>query len=174
MANLEKIKRVYCSLFDVYVSDFKVLEDPMRVAKLVAVLIIAFLISGCACRTKNVGPGNIPIAGEGSILKDVNFGYDSYEIPAASQAILRTNAAWLEENANANIEIEGHCDERGTNEYNMVLGAKRAKATKEYLRSLGISESRMSTVSYGEELPLDPSSNEAAWAKNRRAHFNIK
>ncbi|MEZ4754573.1 MAG: peptidoglycan-associated lipoprotein Pal [Bdellovibrionota bacterium] len=146
----------------------------MRFAKLIVVLLISLLISGCACRTKDVGPGNIPIAGEGSILKDVHFDYDSYDITASARSVLSANAEWLRENSNASIEIEGHCDERGTNEYNMVLGAKRAKATEEYLRSLGINGGRMSTVSYGEELPLDPRSTSDAWAKNRRAHFNIK
>ncbi|MCB0319241.1 MAG: peptidoglycan-associated lipoprotein Pal [Bdellovibrionales bacterium] len=157
---------------------FYILRRPWRISMrsiiVSALFCLAFLLSSCACRTKNVGAGNIPIAGEGTILKDVNFDYDSFEIPSYGREVLRLNANWLHENSNADIEIEGHCDERGTNEYNMVLGAKRAKAVMEYLRSLGVSEDRMSTVSYGEELPLDPSSNEAAWAKNRRAHFNIK
>jgi peptidoglycan-associated lipoprotein len=72
------------------------------------------------------------------------------------------------------VQVEGHCDERGTNEYNMVLGMNRAKAAMNYLRSMGVEGDRMSTVSYGEELPLDPAHDEGAWAKNRRAHFNLQ
>jgi peptidoglycan-associated lipoprotein len=71
------------------------------------------------------------------------------------------------------VQVEGHCDERGTNEYNMALGAKRAHAGAEYLKTLGISAGRVSTMSYGENVPLDPAHNEAAWAKNRRALFKV-
>jgi peptidoglycan-associated lipoprotein len=86
---------------------------------------------------------------------------------------LAGNAEWLKANSGSKVQIEGHCDERGTNEYNMVLGANRARAAMEHLRTLGVDASRMSTVSYGEELPLDPAHNEAAWAKNRRDHFKV-
>jgi peptidoglycan-associated lipoprotein len=132
--------------------------------------------SGCACRTKSVGPEGeqIAVAKPGIILKDVNFDFDSYALDSASKAIIESNAAWLKENSSKRVQIEGHCDERGTNEYNMALGAKRARSAMEYLRSLGIEESRMGTVSYGEELPLDPSNTESAWAANRRAHFNVQ
>jgi peptidoglycan-associated lipoprotein len=147
----------------------------MRIVKvLVLVSLIAF-ISGCTCRTRKVGPGdNIPVAGEGSVLKDVNFAFDSYVLDAMAQAKLRQNFEWLKANPGVVVQIEGHCDERGTAEYNMALGSKRARAAMEYLLSLGLAGDRLSTVSYGEELPLDPGHNEQAWAKNRRAHFAIK
>ena len=77
------------------------------------------------------------------------------------------------QNEGIKVEVEGHCDERGTNEYNMALGERRATAAADYLRSLGVSGDRMRTVSYGEELPLDPRHNEEAWAKNRRVHFSV-
>jgi peptidoglycan-associated lipoprotein len=88
--------------------------------------------------------------------------------------ILKSNAEWLTENESANVTIEGHCDERGTAEYNMALSAKRANAVLDYMKSLGIAASRMTTAPYGEELPLDPGHDEAAWSKNRRAHFDVK
>ena len=113
------------------------------------------------------------MAGSGGPLKDVNFAFDSYSLDATAKAVLQENATWLGDNDNG-VQIEGHCDERGTKEYNMVLGMNRARAVMDYLRSLGVGRDRMSTVSYGEELPLDPRSTVEAWAKNRRAHFNIQ
>ena len=141
----------------------------VRFACIVAALC---LMASCSCRTKRRGEGNIPVAEAGKILKDVNFAFDSYELDSTARAILKRNANWLLENSGVNFEVEGHCDERGTNEYNMALGEKRAQAAADYLRSLGIADGRMRTVSYGEELPLDPEHNEEAWAKNRRAHFS--
>lgn len=147
----------------------------MRVAKLFTVVLIAALASGCACRTKKVGPGgdNVPVAEPGKELKDIHFAFDSYTLDSVSKDLLQTNANWLKANPSRKTQVEGHCDERGTNEYNMALGAKRARAAQDYLRTLGVEANRMSTVSYGEELPLDPRHNEEAWAKNRRAHFNV-
>ncbi len=147
----------------------------MRLRDVLLVLVVLVFVSACACRTRSVGldGAHIPVAQEGLILKDVNFAFDSYQISPVAAEILRGHAEWLKNNPNTRVQIEGHCDERGTQEYNMVLGANRARAAMEYLRSLGISENRLSTVSYGKELPLDPRSNEEAWAKNRRAHFNI-
>lgn len=144
-----------------------------RNLKLLIVLSLALLSAGCSCRTRKVGDGNIPTASEGDILKDVLFAFDSYEISASGKSVLGANAEWLKANPATKVQIEGHCDERGTNEYNMALGAKRAQATLNYLRSLGIAGDRMSTVSYGEELPLASGHNEEAWAKNRRAHFKF-
>jgi peptidoglycan-associated lipoprotein len=148
----------------------------MRSVKFLAFSILAFAMTGCTCKTALTtgGPGSeIPVAqGEGP-LKDVHFGFDSYKLDTTAKGILNGNAAWLQQNAGQRVQIEGHCDERGTNEYNMVLGANRARSTMDYLRSSGIDASRMSTVSYGEELPLDPRHTEEAWAKNRRAHFNL-
>ncbi len=146
----------------------------LRVAGRVVLLAgILMLVAACSCRTKR-GVANIPMAEEGSILKDVYFAFDSYDIDTTNRSILQSNAMWLKENTESRFVVEGHCDERGTPEYNMALGQKRAQAVYDYLRGLGIGASRMSTVSYGEELPLDPRHNEVAWSKNRRAHFRIE
>lgn len=105
--------------------------------------------------------------------KDINFAFDSYALDTRAREILEEKARFLKERSGLNILIEGHCDERGTEQYNLALGDRRAHASKQYLIGLGILEARMSTVSYGEERPLDPGHNEGAWAKNRRAHFII-
>ena len=105
---------------------------------------------------------------------DVQFEFDSAKLSMEAQEILRRKAEWLEENPRAKVIIEGHCDERGTNEYNLALGDRRAFSSKSFLVDLGISGSRLTTVSYGEERPLDLGADEDAWAKNRRAHFVIK
>jgi peptidoglycan-associated lipoprotein len=107
-------------------------------------------------------------------LKDVNFDFDKYDIRPADAKVLDTNAAWLKTNARNLLLIEGHCDERGTPEYNLALGERRAKAAMSYLVALGIPASRISIISYGEERPLCRESGEACWAKNRRAHFLVK
>jgi peptidoglycan-associated lipoprotein len=86
---------------------------------------------------------------------------------------LRANADWLKTNATARVQIEGHCDERGTAEYNMALGAKRAQTAMDYLATLGIAANRLSTISYGEEVPLCKEQTEECWARNRRARFVI-
>ena len=106
-------------------------------------------------------------------LKDVNFAFDSVALSNAARATLKANADWLKSNAAARIQVEGHCDERGTAEYNMALGAKRAQAALDYLATLGIAASRMSTISYGEEIPVCKDKTEDCWAKNRRARFVI-
>ena len=141
--------------------------------KLALLVSIALVATGCTSRTKKVGDENIDMAAAGDILKDVNYAFDSYALDATSKGILNNSAEWLKANAGKNVQVEGHCDERGTNEYNMALGAKRAQAAYNYLKSVGVDGSRMSTISYGEELPLDPRHNEEAFAKNRRAHFKI-
>jgi peptidoglycan-associated lipoprotein len=107
---------------------------------------------------------------ESKLFKDIHFDFDKYDIRREDEAILRENAAWLKKNPKMKIQIEGYCDERGTAEYNLALGERRANMTKKYLLSLGISSDRISTISYGEERPLDPGHNEEAWGKNRRAH----
>jgi peptidoglycan-associated lipoprotein len=104
-------------------------------------------------------------------LVDVYFDFDKYDVNASEAAKLDKNALWIKANSNKQIIIEGHCDERGTVAYNLALGERRAMAAKNYLVSLGVPSSGMSIVSYGEERPADPGHNEAAWAKNRRAHF---
>jgi peptidoglycan-associated lipoprotein len=105
------------------------------------------------------------------MFKDVNFDFDKYNIRAEDGAILKGDSNWFKANPGKKVKIEGHCDERGTVEYNLVLGQKRADATKKYLQDLGVDGKTMETVSYGKERPVDPGHNEAAWAKNRRAHF---
>lgn len=106
-----------------------------------------------------------------SSLKDIYFDFDRYDINDASKPVIKQVAAALSKTSGIKVIIEGHCDERGTNEYNLSLGEKRAFAMKEYLLSLGISSSRIQTVSYGEEKPACNESTEECWAKNRRAHF---
>jgi peptidoglycan-associated lipoprotein len=104
-------------------------------------------------------------------LKEIRFDFDSYDLTSEARAILQANAAWLKANPSANVEIEGHCDERGTTEYNLALGAKRARAALDYLISLGIPATRIRTTSYGEELPLCKDSTENCYEKNRRDRF---
>lgn len=105
--------------------------------------------------------------------EDITFDYDAYAISPAAAEILKTKAAFLAANPSLMVQIEGHCDERGTVEYNLALGDRRAKAARDYLCALGIASERIRTVSYGEERPLDPGQTEEGWAKNRRCHFLI-
>jgi peptidoglycan-associated lipoprotein len=106
-------------------------------------------------------------------LKDIFFGFDRYDLETEARSTLKANADWLKKNPAARIEIEGHCDERGTNEYNLALGAKRAQAAKDYLVTLGIATERLSTISYGEEIPVCKEQSESCWRQNRRARFVI-
>jgi peptidoglycan-associated lipoprotein len=108
---------------------------------------------------------------ETSALQDVHFDYDSAELSEEAKGILSSNGGWLLKNTSVNVQIEGHCDERGTVEYNLALGDRRAQSAKDFLLSYGVPEDRMSTISYGEERPLDSGHDESAWAKNRRVHF---
>lgn len=110
---------------------------------------------------------------ESQLLKDIYFEFDKYDIDPADAEVLKGNAALLMKHPTMKIQIEGHCDERGTGEYNLALGQRRANSTKKYLISLGFAEGRISTISYGEEKPFDPGHSEEAWSKNRRAHFVI-
>jgi peptidoglycan-associated lipoprotein len=107
-------------------------------------------------------------------LEDVHFDYDKYEIRSEDTRILDAAASWLQQNADRLILIEGHCDERGTTEYNVALGERRAKSTMNYLLSRGVAARRMAIVSYGEERPACAQHQEGCWAKNRRAHFLAK
>ena len=110
---------------------------------------------------------------ESKLIKDIYFEFDKYDIRQVDAEILKGNAALLMKFPNVKIQIEGHCDERGTVEYNLALGERRANSTKNYMISLGISGNRISIISYGKERPMDPGHNEEAWAKNRRAHSVI-
>lgn len=101
-------------------------------------------------------------------LEAVFFDFDQWSIREDQKEVMAKNSQWLNSNPIVNVRLEGHCDERGTSEYNLALGQKRAEAVKSFLEGLGIPSNKMTTVSYGEERPLDPEHNEAAWAKNRR------
>ena len=105
--------------------------------------------------------------------EDIYFEFDKSTLTPAAQDNLLRKAEWLRENADTTITIEGNCDERGTNEYNLALGDRRAESAKAFLVDLGIDSARISTISYGEERPVDPRHNEEAWAKNRRDHFVV-
>ncbi len=159
---------------------------------LIAGVIALFSLLVLSCKTTTtketgkgeteVGPGHgiegaeIPGEGlDGTIygLEDIHFDFDKSTLTPEAQDTLKTNADWLKKNSSVVVEIEGHCDERGTIEYNLALGDRRAKSARDFLVNLGIDTSRMRTISYGKEMPLDPGHNEAAWAKNRRAHFTI-
>lgn len=107
-------------------------------------------------------------------LEDIHFDLDKYEIKDKDREILSNLADWLSKNKSVKIEIEGHCDERGANEYNLALGERRADSAKNYLATLGIDASRIGTISYGEEKPLCTESSEDCWFKNRRGHFVIQ
>jgi len=104
----------------------------------------------------------------------VFFGFDRYNLTPAARGILQKQAAWMIANSNVSVTIEGHCDERGTREYNLALGDRRANAAADYLMTLGVPATRISTISYGKERPEDPASNEIAWAKNRRGVTLVK
>jgi peptidoglycan-associated lipoprotein len=106
--------------------------------------------------------------------EDIYFEFDSIRLTPEAQEILTKKSKWLREHPQATVTIEGHCDNRGTNEYNLALGEGRAQSAKAFLIDLGIEESRLNTISYGEERPLNPEQTEEAWALNRRGHFVIE
>jgi peptidoglycan-associated lipoprotein len=108
-----------------------------------------------------------------SPLKDIYFDFDRYDLRPDARAMLQSNADWLRQNSSVSAQIEGHCDERGTAEYNLALGAKRAQTAKDYLTTLGVSAQRLSTISYGQELPVCTEHSEACWQKNRHDRFVI-
>ncbi len=108
-----------------------------------------------------------------SVGDRVFFGYDQFDLTAEARSVLERQAAWLRQYPNVRVLVAGNADERGTREYNLALGARRAAAAKDYLVSLGVQDSRIETVSYGKERPLDPRSNEEAWSVNRNAHTQI-
>lgn len=110
---------------------------------------------------------------ESTLLKDIHFEFDKYDLTTEAREVLAKNAKVLLAHPNLKIQIEGHCDERGSNEYNLALGEKRAVSAQIYLTKFGVRGNRLSTISYGEEMPQDQRHNEEAWAKNRRCHFVI-
>ena len=105
-------------------------------------------------------------------LQTVHFDYDSAVLRTDAQGILDTNIAWLKQHPDVRIQLEGHCDERGTEEYNFHLGERRAESVKRYLVNAGVDPARLFTVSFGEDRPIDPGHDESAWAKNRRVQFS--
>jgi peptidoglycan-associated lipoprotein len=163
---------------------------------LCALMVFAMLLSGCGCfmqaqkgetpppppppvaapapepaKEIPVQPAPPPPVAPTVMLKDINFDFDKYAIRSGDAEMLKQNAEWFKANPGAKLRIEGNCDERGTVEYNLVLGQKRADSTKAYLATLGVDGKAIDTVSYGKERPLCPDHNEACWAQNRRAHF---
>ena len=164
----------------------------------VAVAGLLIAVVGVGCSSKKKPPSELSAAGGSGIgeeglgsggsldrargglspgadgpLRDVHFAFDSYELDESARGTLRDNATYLKDHAQSKAEIEGHCDERGTVEYNLALGAKRARTAKDYLAALGVSADRLTTISYGEELPLCHEHNEECWGRNRRAHFVV-
>jgi len=112
-------------------------------------------------------------SGEGGPLADVHFKYDEATLSDEARATLDQHAQWIQAHPTAKIRVEGHCDERGTVEYNLALGDRRAQVTRDYLVSRGVPAGRLTAVSYGKERPLVPGHDEASFAKNRRAHFAV-
>jgi len=120
-----------------------------------------------------VVPQEAPAPATPLALLDIPFDYDKFAIRPDAKTILEKDAKWLQANSQVKVQIEGHCDERGTSEYNMVLGERRAKATKQLLTAIGIDAKRLSTISYGKERPVCTEHDESCFAKNRRAHFVV-
>jgi len=116
---------------------------------------------------------SISAEGKEGMFEDVLFDFDKYDVKESYKAEMQSVASWMSKNSSATLSIEGHCDDRGTNEYNLALGDRRAKSVKDLLISLGVPSSRIQTISYGEEKPLCTDQSEECWAKNRRAHFVI-
>ena len=113
------------------------------------------------------------ILAEAAAIQDIHFAFDNYDLKPEARALLGELAGWLLEHKGFEATIEGHCDNRGTAVYNLALGERRAEAAKAYLANLGVSNTRITTISYGEEMPADPRNCEDAWAKNRRDHFIV-
>lgn len=136
-------------------------------------LVIMPLATGCGCKTGGTGGGGTAYdAAKAAFAGDhVYFDFDRYNIRPDGAAVIQGKADFMSQYPTVRTEIQGHCDERGTEVYNMALGDRRARATYNYITSLGIDGSRLSCVSYGKERPLDPGHTEAAWARNRRAQF---
>jgi peptidoglycan-associated lipoprotein len=148
-----------------------------------AVLAMSMVLGACSKKnTKDDGDTavgdssmNVTNLGAGSSIPElppVYFAYDSFSLDSTAKSSLGGHAAWLKSNAGVNVQVEGHTDERGTTEYNLALGERRAAAVRDYLISLGVEPGRLSTISYGEERPaVTGASNEATWSRNRRGEF---
>lgn len=139
------------------------------------------LLAGCESAPESVGvaagTGVTPGSIEDFVVNvgdTVHFDTDRYNIDGTAQATLLRQAAWLQQYPDVNVQIEGNADERGTREYNLALGARRANSVKSFLVSQGVQAIRITTISYGKERPIDPASNPTAWAKNRRAKTAIQ
>ena len=117
--------------------------------------------------------GGAPGTGEGGPLADIHFDLDSASLGDEARATVEKHALWLQGHRDVTVTVEGHCDERGTVDYNLALGEQRARATRDYLVGLGVAAERLRVVSYGKERPLDTGSDETAWARNRRARFAV-
>lgn len=155
------------------VAEEAVIEEPTEVAVVEdqpAAVVEQQVDEAAAARAAAEAAANRAVRG----LSRVYFDFDQYVLTAGAKQQLATNAELLRAAPSVKVQIEGHCDERGSDEYNLALGEKRALATKNYLVSLGVAASRMTIISYGEETPLDPAKTEAAWAKNRRAEFKAQ
>jgi peptidoglycan-associated lipoprotein len=127
--------------------------------------------------SEDITEGGTDMSSDGMMMiniEDVYFEFDRSTLTREAQEILTKKALWLKSNSTVKVVIEGHCDDRGTSEYNLALGDRRAASTKAFLIDLGVSPSRMMTISYGEERPLITGQSENAWAKNRRAHFEVE
>lgn len=147
-----------------------------------AVLAVSiFMLASCSCTAETCGPEPMPqpipqpkpAPPSNFETLHVPFAYDSAALSAQAEQILDTKVQWLRDNPNARTTVQGHCDERGTQEYNLALGDRRARSIKKYLVDSGIAANRISTISYGEERPLADGHNEAAWRLNRRGQFVI-
>ncbi len=140
----------------------------MKTSQIIAVAVVAIAavaITGCGQQKTKPSPKKI---------SSVYFDYDKYNIRADQQGTMKTNASLLQANAGQKVVVEGNCDERGSKEYNIALGDRRAKSAKGYLTNLGVSGDRVSTISYGKEKPVCTAHNESCWQQNRRADFKNK
>jgi peptidoglycan-associated lipoprotein len=171
-----------------------------RFAVLAAAAMALAMVAGCSSK-QNTGASQVPVGGPGlgenglgangssslnrfqngtlgangqGPLGDIYFDYNDYSVRAQDGQILKSNADWLSQHSAAHVQIEGHCDDRGSEEYNIALGAKRAQAAKDYLETLGVGADRMSTISYGKELPVCTEETDECWAQNRRDHFVVQ
>ncbi len=143
----------------------------MRTNRLVLValaLILAVGVAGCARKGTKTSGGKV------SGLQKIHFDFDKYNIKTEYEGTLKSNAEWVKANSKTPVVIEGHCDERGTAEYNIALGDRRAKSAKNYLGNLGVAGDKLSTISYGKERPIATCHNESCWSQNRRDEFIAK